>query len=120
MLTLSWGGPLPLLEDISTVFSLGLDMLPTEKAGINRPRPRPDHGGRTAEGCQDDRHPRITDVPERHPQFHHSDQRSHEWGPETDNEKYPGAASDDVGEYHRSGRPARTRDDREANQQNGC
>ena len=78
------------------MFFSGLNMFSAEKAGINRPCPWPDHGSGATQRCQDNRNPRIIDVSHGDPKFDNRNQRSDNWRPEANEEKYAAAARNNL------------------------
>src|SRR5580692_11767496 len=56
----------------------------SEETRVNGPRARPDHGGSSTQGCQHNRHRRITRASKSDPQFDNGDQSSRHWRPEAD------------------------------------
>lgn len=92
--------PQPLVKNRAQTFGgglvSGLDMFSTEKAGINRPCPRPDHGSGASQRCQDDRNPRVIDVSHSDPNFDYCNQSSYNWCPEANEEKYAAATRNDL------------------------
>jgi hypothetical protein len=81
-----------------------IDVLPTEEPGIDGPRARPDHRQNGAKDRLYDGNPWIAGMREkrraRDRHFSDSCQRSRHRGPQTDQEKYPRADSNDLqGDY---------------------
>jgi hypothetical protein len=77
-----------------------IDALPAEEPGIDGQGARSDHRQYGAEDCLYDGNPwiaRMRGIPrESDPHLNDRCERSRQWGPQTDQEKYPGADSDDL------------------------
>jgi len=98
---------------------LRFDVLPAKEPCINGPCTGTDHGSGTAECCQDYRNPRITAVGESDPELNDCDQRSNNWGPKADQEKYRQTCTNDLRNHQRrEGCPCEI-DDAKSNEQEG-
>jgi hypothetical protein len=66
-----------------------IDVLPAEEPGIDRPGTRVRAWPKWPKGRQHDGNPWLTGARENDPRLNNGYHRSHHWGPQTDEEKYP-------------------------------
>lgn len=95
-------------------------MFSSEKTGINRPCSWSDHCDGGAESGKNDRNPWIAAVTECDPQFDRHDQASYDRGPQPNEEKYPRAGRNQLGNHRWRKGFVRQFDNPEANEQNRC
>lgn len=82
-----------------SAFVLGFDVLAAEQSRINGPRPRADHCGTAGKSGQHDRNQRVAGSGKRDPEFDHGSEGSHDWGPEANEKKDPGAGTKHLREH---------------------